>query len=89
MYGARGGVGEPPIADTSCWPHIPGQVTGECDAQRGLPQSLAQLRDDLGRGIGGEPVENSHQTRADVFTFATGRRWLMTGEPEKMIALLA
>ena len=44
---------------------VPAQVTDQRHPERGLPQRLAQLGDDLRRGVG-EPVEDPQHPRADV-----------------------
>ena len=64
-----------------------GRVAGERDAERGLPQRLAELGDDLGGGVV-EAVEDAQQAGADVLAGRAARGRVVPGEPEQVVALV-
>ena len=84
---SRGGVGEPSVADAAGRAAVGGQVAGERDAERGLPQRLAELGDDL-RGSVVQAVEDAQQAGADVLADRAPRGWVVPGEPEQVVTLI-
>ena len=84
---ARRRVGEPPVSDAARRAGVPAQVADERDAERGLPQRLPQLGDDLRGGVG-EPVEDPQHAGADVIGARAAGRGLVPGEAEEVVALV-
>ncbi|GAA1238804.1 hypothetical protein GCM10009578_094510 [Streptomyces rhizosphaericus] len=84
---SRGGVGEPSVAEAAGRAAEDRQIAGERDGRRGLPQSLAELGDDL-RGSVVQTVEDAQQAGADVLAVRAPCGWSVSGEPEQVIALI-
>ena len=84
---SRGGLGEPAVADTSGRPRVGGQIPGERDTERGLPQRLSEFSDNLSGRIA-QTIEDAQQSRSHVLAARPTRRWVMTGEPEKVVSLI-
>jgi hypothetical protein len=82
-----GGVGEPPVADAAGGSGVPGPVARERDAQRALPERLAELGDDL-RGGAVQAVEDAQQADADILTGRAPGRRVVPGESEQVVTFV-
>lgn len=82
-----GRIGEPAIPDAAGRPAIGALVTGESNAQRGLPQCLAEFGDYFRWSVV-QAVQDAEQAWADVLGPGARRGSAMSGESEEMITLI-
>lgn len=81
------GIGQPAVAETAGRPVVLREVARERDAHTGLAQRLAELGDDLRRGVV-EPIQDPQQARSDVLVVgASPRGRSVARQPEQVIAL--